>query len=225
MLPGGKWHVHDGRSPHPPIVTPGAFVSEQPPSDAIVLFDGNDLSKWQSVKGGAARWSVEDGYFVVAPGTGDIETKEKFGAVQSHLEWSEPTPPRSSSQGRGNSGVFLQGQYGKCAGITPITMGTLVVVDVEGSGGNKIKSEIAVAGHRSERDNVRAEGEVSGGLTWRPVEERCGDSVEVDYVAGSLSGLPAVGISCATANLQKAEARENVALHAVRAVEFFRLKS
>jgi hypothetical protein len=111
MLPGGKWHVHDGRRPHPPIVMPGAFVSEQPPSDAIVLFDGNDLSQWQSVKGGPARWNVEDGYFVVAPGTGDIETKEKFGAVQLHLEWSEPAPPRSSSQGRGNSGVFLQGQY------------------------------------------------------------------------------------------------------------------
>jgi 3-keto-disaccharide hydrolase len=111
MLPGGKWHVHDGRRPQPPIVTPGAFGTEQPPSDAIVLFDGKDLSKWQSAKGGPAAWKVEDGYFEVAAGTGDIETKDKFGAVQLHLEWSEPTPPHGTSQERGNSGVFLQGQY------------------------------------------------------------------------------------------------------------------
>jgi hypothetical protein len=111
MLPGGKWHVHDGRRPQPRVVTPGPFFDEKPPSDAIVLFDGKDLSKWQSAKGGPAKWKVEDGYFVVEPGTGDIETKEKFGAVQLHLEWSEPTPPEGTSQERGNSGVFLQGQY------------------------------------------------------------------------------------------------------------------
>ncbi len=111
MQPGGKWHVHDGRRPHPPVITPAPFASEQPPSDAIVLFDGKDLSKWQSVNGGPAEWTVKDGYFVVAPGKGDIETREKFGPVQLHLEWSEPTPPTSSSQGRGNSGVFLQGVY------------------------------------------------------------------------------------------------------------------
>ncbi len=115
MLPGGKWHVHDGRRPQPPIVTPGTFSTQQtpvePPSDAIVLFDSKDLSKWQSAKGGPAEWKVEDGYFEVVPGTGDIETREKFGPIQLHLEWSEPTPPHGSSQGRGNSGVFLQGQY------------------------------------------------------------------------------------------------------------------
>jgi hypothetical protein len=111
MLPGGKWHVHDGRRPQPPVVTPGPFFDEKPPSDAIVLFNGKDLSKWQSAKDGPAEWKVEDGYFVVEPGTGDIETREKFGAVQLHLEWSEPTPPQGNSQERGNSGVFLQGQY------------------------------------------------------------------------------------------------------------------
>lgn len=79
MLPGGKWHVHDGRRPQPPIVTPGTFSTQQtpgePPSDAIVLFDSKDLSKWQSAKGGPAEWKVEDGYFEVVPGTGDIETR------------------------------------------------------------------------------------------------------------------------------------------------------
>ena len=116
MLPGGKWHVHDGRRPHPPIVTPGTFSSQQtpgqPPSDAVVLFDGKDLSKWQSAKGGGpAEWNVQDGYFEVALGKGDIETKEKFGPIQLHLEWSEPNPPHGESQSRGNSGVYLQGQY------------------------------------------------------------------------------------------------------------------
>lgn len=115
MLPGGKWHVHDGRRPQPPIVTPGTFSTEeapgQPPSDAIILFDGHDLSNWQSKNGGDARWTVENGYLQVNPGAGDIETKQKFGPIQLHLEWAEPVPPHSSSQGRGNSGVFLQGQY------------------------------------------------------------------------------------------------------------------
>ena len=114
-LPGSKWPVHDMNRPQPPIVTPGTFSTQQtpgqPPSDAIVLFDGKDLSKWQSAKGGPARWKVEDGYFQVVPGTGDIETTQKFGPIQLHLEWAEPTPPHGSSQGRGNSGVFLQGQY------------------------------------------------------------------------------------------------------------------
>ncbi len=114
-LPGSKWYVHDMHRPQPRVMTPGTFSTQEtpgrPPSDAIVLFDGKDLSKWQSVNDGPARWKVEDGYFQVVPGTGDIETKEKFGAVQVHLEWSEPTPPHGTSQGRGNSGVFLQGEY------------------------------------------------------------------------------------------------------------------
>ncbi len=115
MLPGGKWRVHQMNRPQPPIVTPGTFSTQQvpgkPPSDAVVLFDGKDLSKWQSTKGGPAPWKVENGYFQVVPGTGDIETKEKFGPIQLHLEWSEPTPPHGTSQGRGNSGVFLQNFY------------------------------------------------------------------------------------------------------------------
>jgi 3-keto-disaccharide hydrolase len=113
--PASKWPVHDMNRPQPTVITPGTFSNEQKPgqhpSDAIVLFDGKDLSKWQSRKGGPAQWKVEHGYFQVAPGTGDIETQQKFGPIQLHLEWSEPTPAHGTSQGRGNSGVFLQGQY------------------------------------------------------------------------------------------------------------------
>src|SRR5206468_504390 len=70
MLPGGKWHVHDGARPQPTIVTPGTFSTQQtpgaPPSDAIVLFNGADLSKWQTDKGDPAAWTIESGAMVVA---------------------------------------------------------------------------------------------------------------------------------------------------------------
>ncbi len=113
LLPGGKWHVHDPARPRPPVVTPGTFSTPEqpgrPPSDAIVLFDGKDLSKWTS-GGGPAKWKVEGGYAEVN-GTGDVETKDSFGDVQLHLEWMEPTPAQGESQGRGNSGVFFMSQY------------------------------------------------------------------------------------------------------------------
>lgn len=87
----------------PPIVTPGA-TDDQPPSDATILFDGTDLSAWN---GGP--WKIEEGAMVVSKG--GITTKESFGDIQLHLEWSAPTEVKGSSQGRGNSGVFLMGRY------------------------------------------------------------------------------------------------------------------
>ncbi len=119
MLPGLPWHVHDPARPHPKVITPGAQPG-QPPSDAIVLFDGKDLSKWTSAKLGTAAyairpspapWKVADGYFEVVPRSGDIATKEKFGDVQLHVEWLEPAGIAGSSQARGNSGVFLMGLF------------------------------------------------------------------------------------------------------------------
>ena len=111
MLPGLPWHVHDPDRPHPPVVTPAAKAGGAP-SDAAVLFNGRDLSQWVSEKnGGPAPWKVEHGYFAVAPGTGTIATKEKFGDCQLHVEWSEPRNVSGTSQGRGNSGVFLMGRY------------------------------------------------------------------------------------------------------------------
>ena len=96
--------------PEPPIVTPGAKDS-QPPSDAIVLFDGKDLSKWQSADGGGpARWKLVDGGAMEVSG-GSIRTKEQFGDVQLHVEWASPAEVKGSDQGRGNSGVYLQGRY------------------------------------------------------------------------------------------------------------------
>jgi hypothetical protein len=119
MLPGLPWHVHDPNRPHPPVVTP-ADNPGGAPSDAVVLFDGKDLSHWQDhasatshtgKDGGTVGWKLGDGYMEVVKGTGDLATKEKFGDIQLHVEWSSPNPPTSTSQGRGNSGVLLMGRY------------------------------------------------------------------------------------------------------------------
>ena len=111
MQPDGRWHVHDPARPQPPVVTPGTFSEHAtPPSDAMVLFDGKDLSQWRDKKtGGPALWRVEDGVMVSAKG--DIQTTNQFGDLQLHLEFREPTPPKGDGQGRGNSGVFFMGQY------------------------------------------------------------------------------------------------------------------
>lgn len=118
MLPGLPWHVHDPNRPHPPVITPGDQPGA-PPSDAIVLFNGKDLSAWtghhsnitKAGGSGAPEWKVEDGYMEVVPGTGDIATKEKFGDCQLHVEWASPAEVKGNSQGRGNSGVLLQSRY------------------------------------------------------------------------------------------------------------------
>jgi len=95
--------------PVPPIVTPGKAGA--PPSDAIVLFDGSSLDKWENEDGKAAEWKVESGAFSVVKGTGDIYTKERFGSMQLHIEWRTPSEVVGDGQGRGNSGIFLQGIY------------------------------------------------------------------------------------------------------------------
>src|SRR3954453_12652299 len=82
LIPGTKWHVHDGERPQPAIVVPGTFPTQEkagiPPSDAKVLFDGKDISKWKNAKGEDAKWKVEDGYMEINK-TGEITTKEEFG--------------------------------------------------------------------------------------------------------------------------------------------------
>jgi len=106
-----QWKPHDRNRPQPPVITPGeASTQEQPgkpPSDAIILFDGKDLSAWESIKGGPAPWKVGEGYFEVVPRTGDIKTEQAFGDYQLHVEWATPNPPHGQDQDRGNSGVFM----------------------------------------------------------------------------------------------------------------------
>ncbi len=119
ILPGGRWHVHDSARPQPPEVTPGESCTrkspDRPPSDALVLFDGTDLSKWRTEDGQAPGWIVRDGWAQVPPeGTpngGSIWTRDSFGDCQLHVEWCTPDPPTGDIMNRGNSGVFFFGLY------------------------------------------------------------------------------------------------------------------
>ncbi len=103
-----SWKVHDPARPHPPVITPG--VGNAPPSDAIVLFDGKSLEHWSKGDGSPAHWKLVDGSMEVAAG-GGIQTNQKFGSCQIHLEWASPQEVKGTGQGRGNSGVFLMGIY------------------------------------------------------------------------------------------------------------------
>jgi len=113
MLPNLPYHVHDPDRPHPHIVTP-ATVPGGPPSDAVVLFDGKDLSHWVQMdkdKQVDPTWKVSNGSFEVGAHTGGLISKEKFGDCQLHVEWSSPTDVKGTSQGRGNSGVLIMSRY------------------------------------------------------------------------------------------------------------------
>ncbi len=93
--------------PEPAVVTPGADFAS-PPSDAIILFDGKNEDEWVLVKDKSpAAWTVGDGMLTVAKAQGSIETKRSFKNYQLHIEWREPVDIAGTSQGRGNSGVFL----------------------------------------------------------------------------------------------------------------------
>ena len=110
LIRDSTYCVHDPKRPAPRVIAPAETVG-QAPADAVVLFDGSDLSGWSRVGGGDAGWKVEDGYMEVVPGTGDIQTNAHFGDVQYHLEFACPAEIKGESQGRGNSGVFLMGRY------------------------------------------------------------------------------------------------------------------
>ena len=112
-IPGTPWRIHDAARPQPAVVAPGA-ASGDAPSDAIVLFNGKDLSQWVHVRQGqrvAAEWPVSDGYFETGAGRGSIVTRENFGSVQLHVEFATPSTVTGNSQGRGNSGVIWMGRY------------------------------------------------------------------------------------------------------------------
>lgn len=119
ILPGMKWRVHDPDRPQAPVVDPGSVSPGaqpgKPPSDAVVLFDGKDLSKWQTAEGKEPGWILKDGVLEVPPARtpngGDIVTKEAFGDCQFHVEWAAPDPPQGDLMNRGNSGVYFFGRY------------------------------------------------------------------------------------------------------------------
>lgn len=99
--------------PVPPVVTPAAKVGDAP-SDAIVLFDGQNFDKFVSYrdKVSPVKWKLADGAMTVAGGTGDICTRDSFESFQLHVEWRSPIEPDSlKGQGKGNSGIFLQDRY------------------------------------------------------------------------------------------------------------------
>ena len=107
--PLSQWPQHSEERPKPRVVEPGAPFTIAPPADAIVLFDGRSLDRWTSGKGEPAKWRVENGAFVVVPGTGTLSTKDGFGDAQLHIEWMAPNPPMGKGQDRANSGVFFAG--------------------------------------------------------------------------------------------------------------------
>jgi 3-keto-disaccharide hydrolase len=110
--PTGRWKIHDDDRPAPPIVTPGQACGAAP-TDAVVLFDGTEasMSNWSDNKGKPSKWISRDGYMESVKGAGYIQTRQEFGSCQLHVEFATPATVKGDSQGRGNSGVFLQGQY------------------------------------------------------------------------------------------------------------------
>jgi hypothetical protein len=113
LIPGTKWHVHDPDRPKPRVITSGKTFSDMAaaPSDAIVLFDGKDLSKWKHGDGSAAKWKIENGYMEVVPKSGILRTKDEFGDFQLHIEWATPVKVEGKGQGRGNNGLNIFGRY------------------------------------------------------------------------------------------------------------------
>ena len=104
-LPNSPWRVHDRQRPQPPTVKPGAETGK-PPADAVILFDGKDLSQWE---GGNAK-GIEDSCINILK-TGQIQTKRHFGDCQLHVEWATPVKADGGSVNWGNSGVFFLGKY------------------------------------------------------------------------------------------------------------------
>jgi|SRR5579859_1990396 len=105
VLSTGAFLAASRADEEPRVIDPGP-----PPADAIVLFDGSDLSQWQGEGGRQAGWQVKDGVATVN-GTGSISTRKSFGDCQLHIEWATPAAVSGEGQGRGNSGVILQGRY------------------------------------------------------------------------------------------------------------------
>lgn len=118
LVPGGtsaqpdpNWIEHDRNRPQPAAITPAVPSTQdqvgKPPSDAVVLFDGKDVSQWVGMDGSPTKWISRDGYMECVKGSGYARTLQCFGDCQLHVEWAAPSPAQGEGQGRGNSGVFL----------------------------------------------------------------------------------------------------------------------
>ena len=106
------WKAHDLERKRPTVVTPGqSNLPVAPPSDALVLFNGMNLDEWRSENNSPAKWVIKDSVMESVPGSGYIFTAKSFGDVQLHVEWAAPAKVEGNGQGRGNSGVFLQGLF------------------------------------------------------------------------------------------------------------------
>lgn len=121
LTPGGIYRQGDMQRPRPSVITPPTAGTPAkpgtPPSDAAVLFDGNDLSRWErdipkndpQPEDKTPKWTIKDGFMECVPLSGTIHCKDHFGSAQLHIEWATPTEVKGNSQGRGNSGVLLSG--------------------------------------------------------------------------------------------------------------------
>jgi hypothetical protein len=109
--PDPNWIEHDRARPLPTAITPAVPSTQEtvgkPPSDAVILFDGKDLSQWASLDGTPTKWITRDGYMECVKGSGYVRTLQNFGDCQLHIEWATPTPAEGEGQGRGNSGLFF----------------------------------------------------------------------------------------------------------------------
>jgi hypothetical protein len=110
LLPNSPWRVHDRKRPQAPMVSPGTagqtLLPATAPSDAVVLFDGKDLSQWQ----GGNEKGIEAGAINILK-TGELASKQSFGDCQAHVEWATPAKPDGGAMSWGNSGVLLLGKY------------------------------------------------------------------------------------------------------------------
>lgn len=104
-LPNSPWRVHDRQRPQPPMVTPGNSPVT-PPADAVILFDGKDLSQWE----GGRVDGIENGCINILK-TGQLVSKQKFGNCQFHVDWATPVKPDGDAMNWGNSGVYFFGKY------------------------------------------------------------------------------------------------------------------
>jgi hypothetical protein len=96
--------------PVPNVITPGKTNTDAP-SDAIILFNGTSGAAWQHSNGAEMKWTIADNAMTVTPNSGNLETKQKFGDCQLHIEWRTPAEVKGDGQGRGNSGIFMMGRY------------------------------------------------------------------------------------------------------------------